>query len=74
MLFQILRSFKSLAAISTTMRLVRNVNANMRGDMVALDRSDLAVIPVTIEGQIVSDLATDMIVGQMSLDIRVSKE
>lgn len=59
-LLQILRSLKSLAAEIAFMRLQRDMDANMRRDMVALHRRCPAVAPLASEIQVVCALSANM--------------
>lgn len=60
MLLQVLRTFEGFAAEVAFVRLERDVNADMRGDMIALHGGSGAITPTTRETQIVGALATDM--------------
>lgn len=68
MFLEILRAFKSLAAEVTSMRLQRHMDANVRGDMVALNDGNVAVGPSTLQIQVVGAFATDVNFANMVLD------
>jgi hypothetical protein len=59
-LLEILRTLESLAAEVALMRLQRDVNANVRSDVITLDRGGAAVAPLAGQIQVVGALATDM--------------
>lgn len=67
MLLEVLRAFEGLAAEITLVRLQRNVDPDMRRDVVALDRRRPAVPPLAGEVQIVGALATDMALADVFL-------
>ena len=68
-LLQVLRSFESFAAKVTFVRLERNVNTNMRSDMIALHGGCSAVAPLTRQVEIICALAANMPVTNMILNI-----
>ena len=51
------------------MRLEGDVDTDMGGDVVALDRGRATVAPTTGERQVVGDLAADMHIRQVFLEI-----
>lgn len=59
-LLQILRALESLPAEVAFVRLQRNVNTNVRCDVVTLYSRSTAVSPLTCQVQVVSALATNM--------------
>ena len=59
-LLQILRAFECLPAEVALMRLQRNVNTDVRCDVVTLYSRSAAITPLTSQVQVVSALATDM--------------
>lgn len=67
MLLQVLRALESLAAEVALMWLQRNVNTNVRGDVVALDRGGAARTPVAGQVEVVCRFATDMSLADMLL-------
>jgi len=71
MLLQVLRTFEGLLANTAFVWLEGDVDSNMRGDMVALDCSCVALVPATSKVQIVcalpsNMLLTDMVLGMIS--------
>ena len=70
MFLQVLRSFESFAAKVTFVRLERNVNANMRSDVVTFHGRRSAVTPLTRQVEIVCALATNMPVTNMILNVK----
>lgn len=73
MLLQILRSFESLSAEIALMRLQRDMDANMRRDVVALHRRCPAVAPLASEIQVVGALSAYMPLTNVILEIIVSE-
>lgn len=71
MLLQILRSLEGLAAKIALVRLERDMNPNMRGDMVPLHRCGAAIPPLADEVQVVGRLATDMLFANVFLQTLV---
>lgn len=67
MLLQVLRTLEGLAAELAFVRLERHVNANVRGDVVALDGGGAARVPLASEVQVVGALAANMTLTQMFL-------
>lgn len=59
-LLQVLRALERLAAKIALVRLKRNVNTDVRGNVVALDGSCAASVPLAGQAQVVGALATDM--------------
>ena len=60
MLLEILGPLERLSAEVAFVRLQGHVNADVRGDVVALDRGGPARVPLAREVQVVGALATDM--------------
>lgn len=60
MLLQVLGTLERLATEIASMRLQRNVDADVRGDVVAFDDGNLAVGPTTGQVEVIGTLATDM--------------
>lgn len=67
MFLEILRALESLAAEFALVRLERNVDSNVRGDVVALDCGGSALTPLTGQVEIISRLATNMAFADMFL-------
>lgn len=67
MLLQILWTLEGLSAEITFVGLERNVNTDMRGDVVALDGGGAAVAPLAGEIQVVGALAADVTLANMIL-------
>lgn len=67
MFLQILRTFEGLAAEFASMRLQWHMDADVRGDVVALDDRDVAVSPTTFQVEVIRALATDMNLADMVL-------
>ena len=72
-LLQVLRTLKGLSAKVTFVRLQRHMDANMGGDMVALDRGSPAVSPATSQVQIIRTLTTYVSLADMLLEFRSSQ-
>ena len=70
-LLQILRALEGLAADRASVRLMRDMHTDMRGDMVPLDRLGFAVGPVAFQIQVVGGLATDMAITDMFLSSKL---
>jgi hypothetical protein len=70
MFLEILRTLESLAAELALVRLKRNVDSNMRGNVVALDCGGSALAPLTGQVEVVSRLATNMALADMLLSHR----
>ena len=68
MLLEVLWALKGLAAVTAAMRLHGNMHANVRRDVIALDRLDRAVAPLAVERQVVCAAPTDMLLAEMLLD------
>lgn len=68
MLLQILRPLEGLAAELALVRLERNVNADMRGDVIALDRRRPARVPATGQVEVVGALAADMALADVLIE------
>lgn len=78
MLLQILRPLESLAAEVALVRFKRNMDSNMRGDMVALDSGSATATPLASQVKVVGTLAADMALTNVFLTsqqlIRSTKE
>jgi L-rhamnose isomerase len=59
-LLEILRTLEGFAAEIALVRLQRNVHANVRGDVIALDSGSATVTPLAGQIQVVGTLATNM--------------
>jgi hypothetical protein len=68
MLLQILRTLEALSTEVALVRLEWDVNADMRGDMVALDGRGAAHIPSAGQVQVVCALASDMALADMVIE------
>lgn len=60
MLLQILGTLEGLAAEVTLVRFKRNMDSNMRGDMVAFDSRSATATPLASQVKVVGTLAADM--------------
>jgi hypothetical protein len=67
MLLQVLRTLERLAAELTLVRLERNMNTDVRGDVVSLDRSSSARVPLASQVEVVCALAANMALTNMLL-------
>ncbi len=67
MLLQVLRTLECLATEIASMRLERNVDADVRGDVVAFDDGNMAIGPTTGQVEVVGTLATNMPLANMVL-------
>jgi len=72
MLLEILRTLERFATELALVRLERNVNANVRGDVVALHSSGPAGVPLAGEVQVACALAPNMPFTDVLLERRVS--
>lgn len=68
MLLEILGALEGLAAELALMRLQRNVHADVRGDVVALDRGGAALAPGAGQVEVVGGLAADMALAHVLLE------
>ena len=68
MLLQILRTLERLAAEVTFVWLQGNMDADMGGDVVTLDRGGAARVPSTGQVQVVCALSSDVLLTDMVLD------
>ena len=68
MLLQVLRTLKSFATEVALVWLQGYVDADMRGDMVALDGGCPTIAPLTSQVKVVCTLATNMTLANMVLD------
>jgi hypothetical protein len=66
-LLEILGPLERLAAEVALMRLQRHVDADVRGDVVALDRGGAALVPLADQVEVVGALATDMLLTDVVL-------
>ena len=66
-LFEILGTFESFTAEVALVRLQRNVDTDVRGDVVPLDSGGAAIAPLAGKVQVVSALATDMALANVIL-------
>lgn len=75
MLLQVLRTLEGLAAKIALVRLKWNVNTDVRSNVVALDGSCAASVPLAGQAQVVGALATDMAFADviLSKEFQVSK-
>lgn len=69
MLLQILRPLERLSAKVTLVRLQRHMDADVGGDVVALDRGRPAIPPTTSQVQVIRTLAANMTLADMLLGI-----
>ena len=67
MLLEILRTLEGLTAEITLVRLQRNVDANMRSDVIALHSRCTAVAPLACQVEVVGALTTNMTLTNMVL-------
>ena len=67
MLFQVLRTFEGFATEFAAMRLQRNMDPNMRGDVITFDHMDPTGTPHALEVEVVGTFATDMCLADMIL-------
>lgn len=68
MLLQILGTLEALATEVALVRLERNMDTNVRRDVVALDGGCAAIVPAAGQVQIVSALATDMALANVVIE------
>lgn len=68
MLLQILRTLEAFSTEVALVRLERDVDADMRGDMVPLDGRGAAHIPSASQVQVVCALASDMALADMVIE------
>ena len=71
MFLQVLRTLEGLAAEVTLVRLQKHVNANVRSDVIALDRGRSARVPLTGQVEVVGALSTDVALANVVL-MRIS--
>jgi hypothetical protein len=64
---EILRTLESFSTEIALMWLERNVDSNMRCDMIALDGGGAALIPTTSEVQVICAFASDMLLADVLL-------
>lgn len=68
-LLEILGSLEGLLALGTSVRLERDMDAQVRGDVVALDDGRVALLPAACEVQVVVRLATDVDLSQVGVEL-----
>jgi hypothetical protein len=66
-LLQVLRALEGFATEVTLVRLQRNVNADVRGDVVTLDGGGATCAPLAGEVEVVGTLAADMALAHVIL-------
>lgn len=71
MFLQILRSFECLATEIALVRFKRHMNSNVRCDVIAFYCGSAAVAPLTSKIEVVSGLATHVLLADMLLPIVV---
>lgn len=71
-LLQVLGTLESLSAEVTFVWLERDVDANVGGDMIALDSGGTAGVPSAGEVQVVGALSADMLLADVLLKRKVS--
>lgn len=74
MLLQVLRTLERLAAELTLVRLERNMDTDVRGDVVSLDRGSSARVPLASQVEVVCALATNMALANMLVESLGSRE
>lgn len=67
MFLQVLWPLEGLATELTLVRLERDVDSNMRGDVIALDRRRSALTPGAGQVEVVGRLATNMALANVLL-------
>lgn len=73
MLLQILRPLEGLAAEVALVRLQGHMNADVRCDVVALDRCGPARVPLAREVEVVGALAANMTLTDVLLEARSAR-
>ena len=68
MLLQVLGSLEALATKVALVRLERNMNTDMRSDVITLDSSCPTLIPLAREVEVVGALATNMLLANVFLE------
>lgn len=68
-LFQILRTFECFPTGFAFVRLQRYVYSDMRSDVITLDVSDAACLPVARKAEVICRLSTDMVVCQVKVEV-----
>lgn len=66
-LLQILRSLEGLAAEVTLVRFERDMNTNVRSDVITLHRSCATRVPLTSQIEVIGALSAHMLLTQMVL-------
>ena len=69
MLLQVLRALERLSTEVALMRLQRDVDSDVGGDVIALDSSGAAGVPATRQIQVVCALASNVLLADMVLKI-----
>ena len=72
MLLQVLGTLEGLAAEATLVRFERDVDPDVGGDVVALDRAGVASLPAAHEVQVVGALSSDVSLTEVLLQNFVS--
>lgn len=70
MLLQVLRTLEGLAAKVALMRLERDMNADVRSDVITLDRGGAASTPLASQVEVVCTFATNMTLADVILNRR----
>jgi hypothetical protein len=66
-LLEVLRALERLAAEVALVRLERHVDADVRRDVVALDRGGAALVPLARQAEVVGALAADVLFADVFL-------
>lgn len=74
MFLQVLRTLEGLATEVTFVRLQRDMDTDVRGDMVTLDGGGAAGIPPTGQIQVVCALSSDVLLTDMVLGARLDRD
>lgn len=69
-LLQVLGTLEGLAAELALVRLERDMDSDMRGNVVTLDGGGAARVPLACEAQVVCALAADMAVADVLLETK----
>lgn len=73
MLLQVLRTLEGLSAEVTLVRFERDMDADMRGDVIALDGGGAAACPLARQVEVVGALPTNMTLTDVILDVIMSE-
>ena len=68
MLLQVLRSLEALTAKVALVRLERNMNTNMRSNVVTLDSGSSGLIPLACQVEVVSALTANVLLANMLIE------